>query len=297
MTESKSRKRGRPAEQRFAPRVPAGPTSLALDHEDRLHGWSGKAIKWFRVGCLGLTKTAFAELFDPPSSDRQIRRWENGSHIPNTHMIEQLDAMAREVYFDPRRREQAINLLETLGDIDGYSKSHSIRVAEFSIWIARLLGMSRKERAVIGEAAFLHDIGKLGVAQKILQKPDKLNPDEYAEMQRHVLVSRNLALVFGSEQVAQIVYSHHERMDGSGYPSGTTSIPIAGRILAVADTFEAMSAYRSYRKRKFTPLEIVETLHSPGYDQEVANLWLRVVAAKPEKITGFAGRMQEAMGD
>lgn len=134
---------------------------------------------------------------------------------------------------------------------DPYTRGHSMRVAEFSRRIARRMGMRDVSIERIYFAAALHDIGKIGAPEAILLKQGRLTEDEYATMKLHPEKSAEiLAQVDEMSDVALIARHHHERWDGSGYPMGLRGdeIPFASRIVAVADTFDAMTSTRSYRK-------------------------------------------------
>jgi HD domain len=127
---------------------------------------------------------------------------------------------------------------------------HSARVAIFSRDIAEAIGLSQDEQSRIHLAGLLHDVGKVGVPDDVLLKPGRLSDDERLAMERHARFSAEaLAGIPGFGDLARMVYAHHERLDGSGYPEGTQGddIPLGARILAVADTFEAITSNRPYR--------------------------------------------------
>jgi putative nucleotidyltransferase with HDIG domain len=132
-----------------------------------------------------------------------------------------------------------------------YTSGHSDRVALFSNMIAIELGMSDAECRRLRRAALLHDIGKLGVSNSILDKPGKLDPDEWAEIKRHPALGRDvLARVGAFQDMAEIAGNHHERLDGKGYPCGIAGdqIDLPSRIVSVADIFDALTADRPYRQ-------------------------------------------------
>jgi HD-GYP domain-containing protein (c-di-GMP phosphodiesterase class II) len=143
---------------------------------------------------------------------------------------------------------------------DGYTHRHSERVAAFSVRLARQLGLSPDELGVVELSALLHDVGKIGVRDSILNKPDKLTDEEFEEMRRHPAHGAAILANIQSEKVMSLlpgVKSHHERWDGTGYPDGLKGeeIPLLGRILAVADYLDALSSDRAYRAA--TPLDDV----------------------------------------
>jgi HD-GYP domain-containing protein (c-di-GMP phosphodiesterase class II) len=145
---------------------------------------------------------------------------------------------------------------------DGYTHRHSERVAAFSVRLARQLGLSTDDRAVVELSALLHDVGKIGVPDAILNKPGKLTPEEFAEMRRHPAHGAAILSNIQSQKVNNLlpgVKHHHERWDGKGYPDGLKGedIPLLGRILGVADFLDALSSDRAYRKGN-TIEEVVE---------------------------------------
>ena len=144
----------------------------------------------------------------------------------------------------------AIGLAEALDLRDTGTASHSQTVAKYAALMARELGFEDADVERIRMAGLLHDIGKIGVPDAILNKPDKLTDHEYAEMQRHPEIG---ARILGSDVLDDVrswVLAHHERPDGLGYPFGLSGdqVPLPARILAVADAYEAMTADRVYRK-------------------------------------------------
>lgn len=132
---------------------------------------------------------------------------------------------------------------------DPYTHGHSTRVARHSERIARGMGLSGDEVAKIRTAAAVHDVGKIRTPRSILLKPDKLDECEFEVMQRHATDGARMVEPIGDAEIAAYVRSHHERLDGSGYPDGLAGgeIPLGARIIAVADTFDAMTSARTYR--------------------------------------------------
>jgi putative nucleotidyltransferase with HDIG domain len=132
-----------------------------------------------------------------------------------------------------------------------YTSGHSDRVALFSEMIATEMGMDPLHRRRLRRAALLHDIGKLGVSNSILDKPGKLDPEEWDEVRRHPLLGELvLRRVAAFSDLADVAAQHHEKLDGSGYPHRLAgdAIGLDARIVAVADVFDALTADRPYRK-------------------------------------------------
>src|SRR6476469_3969211 len=141
--------------------------------------------------------------------------------------------------------------LEALGGAldlkDAETEGHSRRVTAFTIAIARAMGLPKNQIDVIARGAFLHDIGKMAIPDKILTKPDKLTPDEITIMREHCYHGYQiLSRIPFLAEAAEIVYSHQERFDGTGYPRGLKcgQIPLGARMFSVADTLDAITSER-----------------------------------------------------
>ncbi len=157
-------------------------------------------------------------------------------------------------------------LAQALEAKDEYTRGHSERVAEISVGIARYLSLSEEETHDIWLAGLLHDIGKIGIRESVLNKPGKLDEAEWECVQRHpVLAERILCPIEELSGVIKIVRHHHERYDGSGYPDGLkrSKIPLGARILAVADAYDALTSKRPYR-------DALSIEHSLGVLEEAA---------------------------
>jgi HD-GYP domain-containing protein (c-di-GMP phosphodiesterase class II) len=141
-------------------------------------------------------------------------------------------------------------LVRSLASHDSFLAGHTVRVCRLAARLAARLGLGAGRRRQLGLAARLHDIGKLGVPAVILIKPGPLTPAEYARVQEHpVLGERLVAPFIASPVIRAAIRHHHERYDGRGYPDGLAGkhIPLLARILAVADSFDAITSVRSYR--------------------------------------------------
>jgi putative nucleotidyltransferase with HDIG domain len=141
-------------------------------------------------------------------------------------------------------------LTESVDAKDPYTCGHSRRVAKISQRLAEMIGLDDEHVRQIYMAGLLHDVGKIGVSEAVLRKPGKLTADEYNEIKEHPAISaRILGGIRQLDEVAVAILSHHERPDGKGYPNGVggEDFPLAGRILALADTFDAMTSNRTYR--------------------------------------------------
>lgn len=167
-----------------------------------------------------------------------------------------------------RRRQQEYrhiteqSLLTFAGAIDAkdrYTKDHSVRVAHYSRELARRLGMSEEEQENIYYIALLHDVGKIGIPDQVLNKPGRLTDEEFHLIQTHPSIGGDILKNFTAlEGIAEGARYHHERYDGKGYCEGKAGedIPLTARIIAVADAYDAMSSDRCYRKG--LPREVIE---------------------------------------
>lgn len=133
---------------------------------------------------------------------------------------------------------------------DSYTSGHSNRVADMTLQIAKNMGIKGSQLETIHLAAHLHDIGKIGVSEHILNKDGKLLPDEWLEIKKHPEIGYNILNKSKRlSKISTIVLHHHERWDGNGYPQGLKQleIPLGSRIIAVADSIDAMTFERPYR--------------------------------------------------
>ena len=174
-------------------------------------------------------------------------------------------------------RSTVKSLVAALEANDPYTGGHSIRVAEYSKQLAECLGLSGQEVEKIELAAFLHDIGKIGIPNEVLNKPGRFSTMEFQVMRDHPSIGYEiLSRVEGMEEIAQIVRHHHERFDGSGYPDGLSGeeIPLGSRILGVVDTFDAVTTDRPYRKRRDfqSALEEISRFSGSQFDPELVKV-------------------------
>ena len=172
-------------------------------------------------------------------------------------------------------------LVHALEAKDKYTSGHSQRVSEISVAIAKELGMAPDSIEKIGLAGLLHDIGKIGVRESVLNKRTQLTRLEYRHVLNHCDVGEQiLAPVVESDELLRMVRHHHEHYDGSGYPDGLSGeqIPLGARILAVADTYHAMTCERPYRKAISTEAACaeIERCKSIQFDPVVADCLLSI---------------------
>ena len=165
---------------------------------------------------------------------------------------------------------------------DPYTKGHSSRVAAYTRAIAREMGYSGEELDRIYYIALLHDCGKMGVPDNILNKPDKLTDEEFEEIKSHTERGGEILRSFKSlENAGEGALYHHERYDGEGYPEGKAGedIPLIARMICVADSFDAMNSNRVYRK-KLSPETIREEIEKnkgKQFDPKIADIFLKIL--------------------
>ncbi len=204
---------------------------------------------------------------------------------------ERLQAINQALIKAQRQLEQAelatiTTLVLTEEAKDPYVRGHSRRVTRCAIGIAEELGLKERERKIIERAGILHDIGKVGISDAILHKPDKLNNEEWAIIKKHPQRGAEILepLQFLKEE-KEMIRHHHERIDGRGYPDGLKGgeIPLGARILAVADTFDAMNSERSYRKPLPEDVIISELKNACGsqLDPRIVTAFLDLLKKKP----------------
>jgi len=186
---------------------------------------------------------------------------------------------------DKNLREMFISTTKALAAAidakDPYTRGHSQRVAQISLEIAKEMGLAPSEQQKVNVAALLHDVGKIGIEDQVLKKPTKLTEKEYGIIQQH---PRWGAMIMGHigqlKEIIPGIQHHHERLDGTGYPQGLqgSQIPVLARIIAVADTFDAMTSERLYQKAMETQYVVDKLLEWKGtrYDPDVVDAMVRV---------------------
>jgi putative nucleotidyltransferase with HDIG domain len=163
--------------------------------------------------------------------------------------------------------QRLADLADRLELKDGYAGEHTAAVSRLAVAIAANLGLGDEERRRVALGALLHDVGKLSVPDRILTKPGPLNELEWAAMRRHAASGERLLVhILDLPDVLAVVRSHHERWDGTGYPDGKQGeeIPLAARIVAVADAFQAMIEPRPYRPPRARARAVRELVAEAG---------------------------------
>ncbi len=173
------------------------------------------------------------------------------------------------------------SLVRTVEARDPYTAGHARRVRAYAVRLAIALGLDRRRRRQLALAAVLHDIGKIGIPNRILHKPDRLTPFEDRILRGHPEVGeRMLAPLVRSRAVLSAIRGHHERLDGGGYPDGLIGeqIPLLARLLAIPDCFDALTTARAYRPA--LPLgqafAIIEAGAGGHFDAMFVRVFLRI---------------------
>ncbi len=174
-----------------------------------------------------------------------------------------------------------MSLVSAIEAKDPYTHQHSSRVTEYSIKVARAMGCDDEDILKLKSSAPLHDIGKIGVHDRILNKPGRLTDEEFEQIKAHPLIGANIISPLGLDPDEQaIIRNHHERWDGKGYPDGLKGekIPRLSRILFVADAFDAMRSDRAYREALPFTICLQELINNSGtqFDPEVVKAALSV---------------------
>jgi len=189
----------------------------------------------------------------------------------------------RKIYLDTIR-----TLAAAIDAKDPYTKGHSERVAKISVILAQELNLSNRDIENIEYVALLHDIGKIGIEDRILSKEEKLTTQEYKKIQEHPVVGAKIIEPIDFLKNAYIsIYHHHERYNGNGYPDGLKekNIPIYARIIGVADAYDAMSSDRPYRK-KFSKEKILKEFTDQSgkqFDPQIVNALMLILKKEREE--------------
>lgn len=174
-------------------------------------------------------------------------------------------------------------LAQAIDARDHYTHSHSENVTRYAVIISQEMRLSFSQVEEIRQACELHDLGKIGVSDEILSKPDKLTDSEREQIKLHASKGADiLSALEHIKGVAELVRQHHERYDGKGYPDGRkgNQIPLGARIITIADSYDAMTSARSYRKIPLTKQEAIEEIKMNSgtqFDPQVVDAFLKVV--------------------
>ena len=216
------------------------------------------------------------------------------SGLKSVKQMDEIKRINEELEDSKEQLEQAyLDMVQTLRYTveakDTYTRGHSDRVSEYSVLIGERLGLPEDQIKTLRIGGLFHDIGKIGIPDSILLKPEKLTDDEYSEIKNHPSIG---AHILGSAKIFQdiipIVKYHHEKYDGNGYPARLKGeeIPYLARIAAVADTFDAMTSRRSYRG----PIDIeqvkeeIKRCEGTQFDPQIAEVFIDILNNEFDKI-------------
>lgn len=226
--------------------------------------------------------------------EKKVREKEVKEKLKALELVEQQSIIyAKELnrgYMEIKRQAQELResyettlfaLVAALDAREHEVQAHSQRVSMYTVTLAREIGIEGEELDDIRRGALLHDIGKIGISDSILLKPGKLTEEEWKEMKKHPYIGyKILEGIKFLEGAAEIVYAHHERFDGTGYPRGLKGeeIPIGARLFAVSDILDAMTSDRPYRKALPFDAARDEIVRCSGtqFDPEVVGVFLKI---------------------
>lgn len=205
--------------------------------------------------------------------------------IRTARNIQHLEAK-RQQEKQKENEKMSLQMMQTLSTTieakDEYTRGHSYRVAEYAAMIAAELGWTPEEIQELKHAAYLHDIGKIGIPDQILNKPSKLTDDEYNLIKQHPVIGAEILKdITFIPHIIEVARSHHERYDGKGYPDGIggTDIPIHARIVSMADSYDAMNSRRIYRNALPQAMIRDEIVKNRGtqFDPKIADVFLHLM--------------------
>ena len=226
------------------------------------------------IGCMQLVNKLDGNLFDEDDLNLcEALAGVIGIAVDNSRLYTDLKTMFKSFL---------VTLASAIDARDPYTRGHSERVSQYSLMMGKALGLSEEELEVLERAAFLHDIGKIGIRDHILLKESPLDNNEFQVMKAHTSIGCN---ILQGIQPAHLVKEislgaacHHERYDGNGYPGGIKGqeIPLHARIMAIADTFDAMTTDRPYRKGlpRETALQEVQRCAGGQFDPKLVDIFL-----------------------
>jgi HD-GYP domain-containing protein (c-di-GMP phosphodiesterase class II) len=228
-------------------------------------------------------------------------------YTPDTKLLFALAVMTSTMIQNARLYSQLQNMFlsaisslsSAIDEKDNYTLGHSNRVTTYAVELGKRMNLSEEKLGIIQLAAILHDVGKIGIPEEILQKTGKLTNEEWGSIKQHpdkgvhivepMVATKETMVAFGTnlinpkEHIGEIIAGikyHHERFDGHGYPEGIehTNIPLVSRIIAVADAYDAMTSKRSYRDALPEEVAIEELRKNAGtqHDPEIVELFIKM---------------------
>ncbi|MGH9616828.1 MAG: HD-GYP domain-containing protein [Acidobacteriaceae bacterium] len=251
-----------------------------------------QSVKALQMGAYDYVLKPFSaeQLLATVRRTLQYRRLQTQNDLFRHHLEQLIAARTEMLQHSMRQLENSYDVtLEALGNAldlkDAETEGHSKRVTAYTLALGRAVGLPEPQLRVVGRGAFLHDIGKMAIPDAILRKPAKLTAEEQDIMRTHSeLGYQMIRKIPYLQEPAEIVYSHQEHFDGSGYPRGLRGeeIHIGARIFAIADTFDAITSNRPYRKAGTMEIARKEILRCAGtqFDPSIVDVFV----ATPDSI-------------
>jgi putative nucleotidyltransferase with HDIG domain len=222
------------------------------------------------------------------------------------HLEQMVAARTRKLRAAMQDLERSYDItLEAMGDAldlrDAETEGHSRRVTAYTTAIAREVGLDAGELRIIARGAFLHDIGKIATPDSVLLKPGRLNAEEIVRMREHCRLGYEMIKKIPFlREASEIIYAHQECFDGSGYPRGLKGeeIPLGARIFAIADTLDAITSDRPYRKGRGFAEAREEILRCSGkqFDPQIVEVYLSIPAERWSELRAGVQAMSSAVG-
>lgn len=249
---------------------------LTADNDDETE------IQGFNEGAMDYIRKPFRKEIALHRIDRILEL----SYLQN-YLLSEVDKQTRKAE-SRRKKVERLTLMiikalaNTIDAKDKYTKGHSSRVAEYACMIAQKMGYSDDDVQNMNYIALLHDLGKIGIPDQIINKPGKLNDEEYAIIKTHPVIGANILKDVTELPNIEIGAKwHHERYDGKGYPDGMAGdmIPIVARIIGVADAYDAMTSKRSYRDvlPQAVVREEIEKCLGTQFDPDIGRIMLQIM--------------------
>lgn len=225
-------------------------------------------------------------------------KFKNATGKIDVSTVKQISTIVDSLVSEILEKKQLSNNIIEFKSYDDYTYQHCLNVGVLSISTGIALGLSEHMLHELGMAGLLHDIGKMLIPLEIINKPDKLTKEEFDIMKTHPINSVGQLEYLVSYDVLRGIESHHEKMDGTGYPYGRKkdNIHLYGKILSICDVYDALTSDRSYRKNCF-PSEVIEYLmgcSDTHFDYEILSKFLRTIVAYP--IGTFVKLSNEKIG-
>ncbi|MDG4812593.1 response regulator [Hydrogenovibrio sp. 3SP14C1] len=214
----------------------------------------------------------------------QLQNWQMKMMLKEQNRLLEQKVQERTQALEDAHHEIIYRLGRAAEYRDNETGNHVKRVSYFSELIALKAGLDKKEAHMIRIASPMHDVGKIGISDTIMMKPGKLSNEEYLEMQRHVEIGGEILEGHDSDVLRtayEIALTHHEKYDGKGYPKGLSGkdIPVSGRIVAIADVFDALTSERPYKEA--WPVEkavhLIQSEKNKHFDPELVDCFLAVL--------------------